>query len=132
MSRLFKDRKNKVLLIIGALFTSAGILGCATSMTPVQFNEAFPKSTDSHFYNKNNAKEEISKGNCELLVENRKYTAPIGLTLHSDLSNGARGVDEWVKDDGGNAYAINNFEWISVGDQGATQLIVYFDTMKCK
>ena len=37
--------------------------------------------------------------------------------------NGALGIDEWVKADGGNAYSLVNFEWISVGDKDKTQLI---------
>jgi hypothetical protein len=112
-------------------------VGCATSMTPAQFNVELPKATASKFYSKPLAGEAISSGNCKLLVDGRKYTAPIGSTTRGDLKNGARGIDEWVKADGGNAYAVKNFEWISVSVGGqyggyATQLIVYFDTMSCK
>lgn len=116
-----------------ALISSAlAIAGCATSMTPGQFNERFPRTTSSKFYDKISSNEAISAGECKLLVENRKYTSPIGLTLHGDVKNGGVGVDEWVKVDKGNSYTVNNFEWISVGDQGATQLIVYFNTLLCK
>lgn len=108
------------------------IASCATSMTPSQFNAEFPKATSSKFYDRKSSREAISREECKLLSEGRKYTSPIGLTVHGDLENGALGVDEWVKADGGNAYALNNFEWISVGDRGATQLVVYFDTMLCK
>jgi hypothetical protein len=100
-------------------------------MTPSQFNEKLPKATSSKFYDRTSASSAISAGECRLLVGGRKYTSPIGLTVSDDLRNGALGIDEWVKADGGNAYAVSNFEWISVGDQGATQLILYFNTMRC-
>lgn len=107
-------------------------MGCATSMTPSQFNENLPKATSSKFYGQASVGGAISSGQCRLLVANRKYTAPIGLTLSGDLKNGARGIDEWVKADGGNAYSVLNYEWISIGTEGATQLIVHFDTLQCK
>lgn len=108
------------------------IISCATSMTPSQFLEKFPKSTNSGFYDRQSASEAISNGKCKLLVDGRKYTSPIGLTVDDDLQNGAVGVDEWVRADGGNAYILDSFEWISVGDRGATQLLIYFDTMLCE
>lgn len=108
------------------------IVGCATSMTPSEFTEAFPKSTKSRFYDRALANEAIRNGSCKLQVAGRKYTAPIGFALVDDVRYGAIGVDEWVRLDGGNAYVLNNFEWISIGDKGATQLLVYFDTMLCK
>jgi len=117
------------IVISGSLLLTAS---CATSMTPSQFNENLPKATSSKFYDKKSSSEAISKGECKLLVQGRKYTSPIGLTVHGDMKNGALGIDEWVRADSGNAYSINNFEWISVGDRDATQLIVYFDTMFCK
>ena len=116
-----------------ALFVSIFmIVSCATSMTPSQFLGKFPNSTKAVFYDRPTATEAISNGKCKLLVKGRKYTAPIGLTVGGDLQNGAAGVDEWLQADSGNAYALNNFEWISVGDEGTTQLLVYFDTMLCK
>jgi hypothetical protein len=118
-----------------AAFACGGVLliaGCATSMTPSQFNSEFPKATSSKFYDRKSSREAISKRDCKLLFEGRKYTSPIGLSVHGDVENGALGVDEWVKADGGNAYALTNFEWISVGRGGATQLVLYFDTMLCK
>ena len=106
------------------------IVGCM-SLTPKQFVETFPTMTQSKYYGSVEANDAISNGECKLLIKDRKYTAPIGLTARGDAQNGATGVDEWVKTDKGNSYAINNFEWISVGDQGNTQLIVYFNTMFC-
>ena len=116
-----------IVLFISILVSIA----CATSMTPIQFLEKFPNSTDSSFYDKPGANKAIANGKCKLLVNGRKYVSPIGFTVDDDLQNGAEGVDEWVQADSGNAYALNSFEWISIGDQGTTQLIVYFDTMLC-
>lgn len=115
-------------LIFVALVTS-----CATSMTPEEFVDSFPKHTTTKFYNKPSATMAISTSECSLIVENRKYTAPIGMTVGGDVENGAIGVDEWVKADGGNAYTINNFEWLSVsiGKDYGTQLVIYFDTLLC-
>lgn len=118
---------NRTALACAALF----VAGCATSMTPRQFNENLPKATSARFYDRISATNAIADGQCKLLVGGRKYTAPIGLTVSDDLKNAALGIDEWVNEDGGNAYAVANFEWISVGNEGATQLIIYFDTMRC-
>ena len=122
------------LLSFGTAISGVGLLivGCASTMTPRQFNERLPKATRSKFYERISASEALSTGQCRLLVGGRKYTSPIGLTVSGDLRNGARGIDEWVSSDGGNAYSIVNFEWISVGDRGATQLVLYFDTLQCK
>ena len=117
------------IVLFGAVLL---IAGCASSMTPSQFNESLPKATSSKFYDRMSSSDAISKGQCKLLVGGRKYTSPIGLTIDGDLKNGALGIDEWVKADGGNAYSIVDFEWISVGDRGTTQLIVHFDTMLCR
>lgn len=115
-------------------FAAALLLeGCATSMTPSQFNERLPKATHSKFYDRVSGTRAVTAGECRLMVGGRKYTAPIGLTAADDLKNGALGIDEWVNADGGNAYSLANYEWISVpvGDSYATQLIVYFDTLRC-
>ncbi len=101
-------------------------------MSPSKFIDEFPKSTNSSYISKANLNNELANGKCKLLVENRKYIAQIALSVQGDVISGARGVDEWVEADSGNAYVLNNFEWISVGDQGVTQLVVYFDTLYCK
>lgn len=114
------------------LTAAAAILaGCATSMTPREFNASLPKATSARYFDRIGAVKAVSNGECRSLVDGRKYTAPIGLTVAEDLKNAARGIDEWVQADGGNAYSVVNFEWISVGDEGTTQLIVYFDTLYC-
>lgn len=119
------------LLVIGM---AALCSGCATSLTPSQFGDSFPRATSTRFYERPAANEAISNGECKILVENRKYVAPIGLTVNGDVKNGAVGVDEWVDADKGNAYTLNNFEWISVpiGADYATQLVLYFDTLLCE
>lgn len=118
----------KQLLLISILLLQA----CATSMSPALFMQEFPEATNSKHIDKAALKNEIETGNCTVIAENRKYVAPIGFTVQGDVNNGAKGVDEWVTTDKGNAYAIDNFEWVSVGDQGTTQLIIHFDTLSCK
>ena len=59
---------------------------------------------------------------------------PGGKSVHLDecLRDGAQGIDEWVKMDGGNAFVLINYKWITVDQNGATQLHIDFDTMKCE
>ena len=106
--------------------------GCATSMTPSQFMAEFPGATKAEFYDRARAKHALLNNSCRLLVVSRSYAAPQGISVDEDLRNGARGVDEWVRVDGGNAFILNNFEWITTDQWGSTQLIVYFDTMLCE
>jgi hypothetical protein len=106
------------------------LVGCATSMTPAQFMEKFPNATKSVFYDQASANKALANKTCKLLVTKRSYAAPLGITVSDDIRNAAKGVDEWVRVDGGNAYILNNFEWMPVGTE-AYQLIVYFDTMLC-
>jgi len=121
------NRSSFSRLLPGAVLLVAG---CATSMTPSEFNESLPKLTTTKFLDRIAATEAISNGQCRLLVGGRKYTSPRGIFASGDLKNGALGIDEWVKADGGNAYSVSNFEWKAVGDEGATQLAIYFDTLR--
>lgn len=107
------------------------LVGCATSMTPTQFMEKFPDSTKSVFYDRASANKALANNTCKLLVTKRSYSAPVGITVNDDIRNAAKGVDEWVRVDGGNAYTLTNFEWITIDAAGSAQLIVYFDTMRC-
>jgi len=118
----------KQLLLIFLLLLQA----CATSMSPSVFVEEFSKATKSKYIHTETSEDATTTENCNILVDSRKYVAPIGFTVKGDVSNGARGVDEWVSADKGNAYTINNFEWVSIGDRGVTQLIIYFSTILCK
>lgn len=130
-SAYFREVRVRGLIIISAFL--ALVSGCATSMTPAQFGERFPVSTSSEYYPKPAAEAAIRDGKCRIIVKDRKYVAPIALTVHGDLRNGAVGVDEWVAADDANAYVVNNYEWVSVpiGDDYATQLVLYFDTLLC-
>ncbi len=117
-----------LVFAIVALFLAS----CATSMTPSQVMEKLPKATKSELYSLARAKEALASNKCKLLSDERRYAAPIGLSVDQDLRNGARGIDEWVGLDGGNAFRLDNFEWISIGDEyGSTQLVIYFSTMFC-
>jgi hypothetical protein len=107
--------------------------GCATSMSPSMFIDEFPKATKSKYIDKASLKDKTAMENCTVLVEARKYIAPIAHTVKGDVAKGARGVDEWVSIDKGNAYTIDNFEWatVAIEDGTAKQLIVYFNTLLC-
>ena len=98
-------------------------------MTPSQVNEALPTMTTSKFITQEQAEEAVRENRGRYLIKGRSYTAPIGLTVRNDLQNGANGIDEWVKIDGGNAYILVNFRWITVSvDPQTTQLHIEFDT----
>lgn len=119
----------KLTVVIGVVFFLAS---CATSMSPTEVNNTLPTLTESKFYSKSQANEATKTNSCEYLVEGRNYTAPIGLTVKGDLKNGAEGIDEWVELDGGNAYVLTNYEWVTVDHYGSSQLHIEFDTMICK
>ena len=84
--------------------------------------------TKSRLINQFEVNELTKKGTCRILVPGRKYNAPMGLTVKADLKNAAKGIDEWVGLDKGNAYVLRNYEWVAVGDNGSTQLRIEFDT----
>src|SRR5690606_28512491 len=116
-------------LIIGiALFLTS----CATSMSPIKVNNTLPTLTKSKFISQSQAEEATMTNKCKYLVKRRNYVAPIGLTTKGDLKNGAKGIDEWVELDGGNAYILTSYKWITVSGDGATQLHIDFDTMLCE
>ena len=123
----------KILMIMCAtiLFSSCGLF--KTSMSPTEVYDSLPKYTKTTFLTVAQAQ----NSNCRCLTSNRSYTAPIGATVNDDLRNGARGIDEWVTLDGGNAYVLRNFQWMTVGynqkyGTSATQLYIEFDTYICK
>lgn len=120
------NRRTGALIVV-----FAGLTGCATQMSPRQFMEEFPKATKSRFVEQLAVRNLIESGTCKLRIADRKYSSPIGWTVSDDLRGGAKGVDEWVAADGGNAYAIKTYDWVHVGDSGATQLVLTFDTLSC-
>ena len=117
------------IMIIGTLLI---LNSCATSMSPIKVNRTLPELTKSNFISQTEAEKAIKTNRCRYLVRGRNYTAPIGLTTKNDLKNGAKGIDEWVKLDGGNSYVLRNYKWVTVDHNGSTQLHVEFDTMLCE
>jgi hypothetical protein len=105
---------------------------CVTSMTPLEVNSTLPDLTRSTFISQIKLDEGLSSNKCKILVKARNYVAPMGLTTRHDLMNAAKGIDEWVSIDGGNAYFLRSFKWVTVDISGPTQLHVEFDTMICK
>jgi len=101
-------------------------------MTPIQVNNNLPSLTKSHYIKQSEVESIIERGNCRYLVKSREYVAPVGITAKNDLKNAARGIDEWVQLDGGNAYLLKNFKWVTVDDSGSTQLHVEFATLLCE
>lgn len=109
------------------------LYSCATSMTPMQVNDALPTFTKSTYLSPAQAK----NSNCKCLTQGRSYTAPMGSTVKNDLRNGVVGIDQWVSIDGGNAYKLVNYKWVTVstdkyGVPGSTQLVLDFDTYFCQ
>lgn len=119
----------KLNLIICAI---AVISSCATSMTPVAVSNTLPSLTKSRFITRAQAENDANANICKYLIKGRTYVAPIGLTNKNDLKNAAKGIDEWVKVDGGNSYVLVNYKWIIVDYLGSTQLHVEFDTVLYK
>lgn len=122
----------KVITISCSVFLLLIVSSCATSMTPVEINNTLPTLTFSKFITQAQANESTNTNKCKYLVKGRTYNAPIGMSTKDDLRNGAKGIDEWVKLDGGNAYVLTNYKWVSVGNNGATQLYIEFDTLLCE
>ncbi|MBK9254969.1 MAG: hypothetical protein IPM42_05730 [Saprospiraceae bacterium] len=117
----------RILFIAVVLF----LFSCTRSMSPIEVNRTLPTLTQSKSISRAEAEEAVKTNKCRYLVKDRNYVAPIGLSLKSDLRNGAQGIDEWVKLDGGNTYVLKNYNWVTVND-GATQLYVDFDTLVCE
>lgn len=119
----------KMTIIGGILFLLAS---CAVSMSPIKVNNTLPTLTKSRFLSQTEAEELIKQNKGKYLVRGREYAAPVGLTTQNDLKNGAKGIDEWVLLDGGNAYLLINYKWVRVDHTGSTQLHIEFDTFLCE
>lgn len=117
---------------LGIVSTLAIFNSCATSMSPAKLHNTLPDLNKAKYIPQSQVDNAIGKNGCKFLVKGREYTAPIGLTTKGDLKNGAKGIDEWVELDGGNAYVLTNYNWRTVDDLGSTQLQVKFDTMLCE
>ena len=123
----------KSLVVISSILLFASCSAFKTSMTPTELYATLPAMTTTKFLQE----AEVQKLGCTCLTKNRNYTAPMGLTVKHDLKNAAKGIDEWVQIDKGNAYVLKNYKWITVNYDAktgstATQLYVEFDTYSCK
>lgn len=119
-------------VFLSLLFATFLITSCATSMTPFEVNNTLPTLTKSKYLTLAQAEDNIKNNKCKYLVKGRTYVAPMGLSTYEDLKYGAKGIDEWVKLDGGNAYVLTNYKWVTVDQNGATQLHIDFDTVLCE
>lgn len=119
----------KIFLLI---FTFGILSSCSTSMNPVRFYNTLPNLTYTKYYNQIQANDAQKANKCKILVKSRTFVAPMGLSVKGDLRKGAKGIDEWVRMDGGNAYVILNYKWVTVDHYGSTQLQIDFDTMRCE
>jgi len=122
----------RAITISCSVFFLLIVSSCATSMTPIEINNTLPTLTVSKFITQAQANESTNTKKCKYLVKGRNYNAPIGMTTKDDLRNGAKGIDEWVKLDGGNAYVLTNYKWVRVDNGSATQLYIEFDTLLCE
>ena len=100
-------------------------------MTPMQLNNTLPKLTKSKFISQIQVEDFLQNNNCKYLVKDRNYAVVMGLTTKDDLKDGARGIDQWVTIDQGNAYVLKNYEWVTLDHYGGTQLKLVFDTLLC-
>lgn len=116
---------NKLLKLnlIGILLFVAS----CTTMSPLQVHNTLPTLTKSKYVTQS----ELETTNCKSLTKGRSFVAPIGMTAKNDLANAAKGIDEWVKIDGGNAYLLKSFNWVNI-DKDTNQLHVDFDTLLCE
>lgn len=121
----------KNLVALCALSSMALFVSCATSKSPSQFYSLFPTLTKSTFLSKADIESQVGQKQCKLITENRQYSAPVAGSVKGDMKKGARGVDELVQLDGGNAYLIKSFNWKNFDSWGSTQLHLEFDTYNC-
>lgn len=124
---------NKLIVSLLSILLFASCSAFKTSMSPSELYAVLPTLSTTKFLQEADAQ----KLGCTCLTKNRNYTAPMGLTVKHDLKNAAKGIDEWVQIDKGNAYVVKNYKWVTVGydmknGSTATQLYIEFDTYSCK
>ena len=122
-----------IINILLTVYLSFFLCSCATTLTPTQVNQTLPTLTKSTYL----SAEQTQNPNCKCLTRGKSYTAPVGLTAKDDLRNAAAGIDEWVSIDGGNAYKLINFRWVTISTDKnglpiSTQLVIDFDTYICR
>jgi hypothetical protein len=131
-----KLNKNKMKFIKNTFLSisiSIFLFSCATTMSPIEVNQMLPTLTKSTYLNV----EQTQNPNCKCLTRGKSFAAPMGFSVKEDLRNGAVGIDEWVTIEGGNAYKMTNFRWITIatdkyGSPTSTQLMIDFDIYKCQ
>lgn len=105
---------------------------CQIAITPKIVNQTLPTLTKSKLITPTDINEYLDSNKCKYITKDRNYVTPAGLTSKSDLKIGAKGIDEWVELDKGNAYVLTNYKWVTVDNSGLTQLYLDFDTVICK
>ncbi len=122
----------KAILLVALAVMVLSITSCAifrTSMTPGEVTTALPAMTNARYMTIEQADNAVQARRARVLAR-RQYAVPLGLTVQNELKRGAKGIDEWVAADGGNAYILLNYKWVNIGDDGSTQLHLEFDTLK--
>ncbi|SHF08691.1 hypothetical protein SAMN05444408_108193 [Chryseobacterium takakiae] len=120
------------LLYLSLFFTfSISLFNCQSRYSPIKMNKELTTLTKSKLVLQSEINSLISEGKCKYLIKERNYAAPVGLTAKRDLKNAAKGIDEWVELDKGNAYVLTNYKWILIDNFGSSQLHVDFDTLYC-
>lgn len=124
---------NAMKLLYSSLFFTLSIsfFNCQSSYTPAKMYKVLPTLTKSKLILQSDIESLISTEKCKYLTKNRSYAASVGFTAKNDLKNAAKGIDEWVELDKGNAYILKNYKWIPFDNYGSTQLNVDFDTLQC-
>ena len=108
-------------------------VACNPALTPAEVNGTLPTLVYSKYFTKPQADEAVNSQRCKYLVTERKYIVPPAISPYQELANGAQGIEEWINVDGGNAFALVNYNWVTIpgGDNNTTQLHLTFDTMIC-
>ncbi len=114
------------------VFVLSFVISCGVSMLPTEINALLSKSTVAKSITKSQVDQDLLTNKCKLLVKGRSYNAPPGFSVAADIKNAAIGIDDWVKIDGGNSYAVVTYKWIPIDQNGGTQLYVEFDTLLYK
>lgn len=122
----------RILRLKEAILFITLLAACSSRMTPLKVTNTLPTLTKAKYMSAMEAQEAIKANRCTYITQGRTYVAPIGLTVKNDLKNGARGIDEWVELDCGNAYVLRNYKWVTIDTDGSSQLHVEFDTMLCQ
>lgn len=123
--------KIKFLVLAITILLSFSFVKGQDSYTPLKMNNTLKTFTKSKLLLQSEVQEFISSNKCTILTKGRSYAAPVGLTAKKDIKNGAKGIDEWVQMDKGNAFVLNTYKWVLSDNYGSKQLYLDFDTLIC-